>query len=299
MRRAATGALIVLGVACGASPRRDTTPTTADTVRVCGRVEPRGGVQSCVDPLTDEQASHRSHHYRVASRGDVVLSVERRTGAGEPAEAVTGAFSTHYRYVDGEVSERIARRIDGTIAQRTLFTKGGTHRSLVDAEGKPLLRGTTGHVTNYQLDPRGWDAEERSVSADGSPRPDSTGVFTWRFVHDDAGHVIEEAAFDAALAPMLTTDGWHLRRRSIGDLGCELSERYFGVDGKAIAPSKGVAGHDHTCDRWGNRETTRHLGVDGRPISVADEGWGLRFTRDEHGKITARTVLTEPAPSRR
>ncbi len=114
----------------------------------------------------------------------------------------------------------------------------------------------------------------------------TTGCYGIKKDYDPKGMMVAETCVDAGGRPMARTAGYAVERREYSNLGCTLSEKYFGTD--AVTPKttpKNVHGHSYVRDAHCAKLTDQCLGTEDRLIECGyEEPAKTVYLRDAKGQ---------------
>jgi hypothetical protein len=116
------------------------------------------------------------------------------------------------------------------------------------------------------------------------------GNHGWDAEYDEHGNqtVITYLGLDGK--PIALADGYATLKWSYDVHGKMIRMRLYGVNGERVLSKKdGHHGWDADYDEHGNQTVETHLGLDGKPIALADGYATMKSTFDARGKITRRT----------
>ena len=170
--------------------------------------------------------------------------------------------------------------------------KNRIEQTLFDAAGRPARLPDGARVTSV-FDRRGRLVEEAHFGAEGEPILTREGFHIRRIAYDRLGRAVETARFGVSGQPQGGLGGWSIERLRLDTLGRPIRRDLFGSDGKPALGSDGWAGTLSRYDRFGQRIEERFLGLDGQPTENRGAIAGRLFRYDDEGREIARTDFAE------
>ena len=129
----------------------------------------------------------------------------------------------------------------------------------------------------------------------------TTGCYGEKRDYDAKGLLVAETCVDAGGKPMVRVAGFAVTRNEYSNLGCRLSEKYFGTDGvsPAVTP-KNVHGRSYVRDGHCAKLVENCLGTEDRLIECGfGEPAKIAYTRDGKGQdLTEKHYTENNEPSR-
>ena len=141
-----------------------------------------------------------------------------------------------------------------------------------------------------------------SLDADGHRMIDDAGNSGMQSKYDEKGYDIEDTSVNTDLKPRPVKDGWVINKNQYDGLGRLCRTTYHDVNGEPVLSKKdGYHGWQSNYDEHGNRTVVTYLGLDGKPILVADGYATFKSSYDSRGNKTRQTyygVNDEPILSK-
>src|SRR5882724_8175313 len=160
--------------------------------------------------------------------------------------------------------------------------------------GEPVLSMKYGrHGREAEYDEHGNQTVETYLGLDGKPMLIADGYATMKSAYDAHGKMIRMRLYGVNGEPVLSKEyGHHGWDAEYDEHGNQTVETHLGLDGKPIALADGYATMKSTYDARGNRTRLRVYGVNGEPVLSNEDGshgWDAEY--DEQSKLTVETHL--------
>ena len=160
--------------------------------------------------------------------------------------------------------------------------------------GAPVLSKKDGyHGWDADYDEQGNQTVETYLGLDGKPMPLADGYATVKWTYDARGNRTRLRFYGGNGAPVLSKkDGYHGWDADYDKQGHQTIMTYLGLDEKPMPLADGYATVKWTYDARGNRTRLRLYGVNGKPVlskEYGHHGWDADY--DEHGNETVETHL--------
>jgi hypothetical protein len=185
---------------------------------------------------------------------------------------------------------------DGWVISKNQYDKFGRlrHTTFYGARGEPVLSKKYGyHGWDADYDEHGNQTVETCLGLDGKPMPIADGYATMKSAYDAHGKMIRARFYGARGEPVLSKKyGWHGRETEYDEHGNQTIETYLGLDGKPMPIADGYATIKWAYDAHGKMIRLRLYGVKGEPVlskEYGHHGWDAEY--DEHGNETVETHL--------
>lgn len=225
---------------------------------------------------------YASRRWRYNEAGDVI-EVATLGLDGEPVSSREGYALTAYevdeagrwtsrRYLDAR--GRAVRDKVGVHMVRAVWDEQGrqTALSYFDAQGRRVSDDAGVAAIRFGFSPDGASRTARYLDEKGRPTWNGElGCAVSRVTEPLDARWREERCFGLDDKPMVSKNGWHLRRQDYDEHGQEVSEAYHGIDGKPVMcgdADNGCPFHlsKNIFDKDGRRTGSRLHGLQGEPV---------------------------------
>jgi len=312
------------GVAEAVAPDAAAAPEVPETLRFARAFALRHQVPVPMHGIEPTDLAGRSGYFVFAYRGEKLVRLESRNGAGFPVPPDGGdpewwdrATTLVFEYRENGTVERTTALRCGSAGRKCVplavllvSPDGRTRRAVLPGrEELPTWSEDRISIVSEELDEHGFARVTRNLNALGSPQPDRLGRVQTTTTRDADGWPIEET--EEILDPLRDDrTGQEVASRVTRTVRYEYDHRHnvvatsvFGGDGRPIrfserAPYPGA----HRIEvEWDDRDRPTRIefrGPDGEPVPV-ERCFGRRRTYDDRGNLTAEVCLGSdgrPAP---
>ena len=184
---------------------------------------------------------------------------------------------------------------DGAFGQSMLCNDRGqlTRVLSLDEFENPVIDDDGNSGTQMRFDEKGYDIEYTSVGPDLKPLPWKDDYVSRKNQYDIFGRLRHTAFYGARGEQVLSKKyGYHGWDAEYDEHGNPTVETYLGLDGKPMAIADGYATMKSAYDTHGKMIRLRFYGVNGEPVLSKEygyHGWDAEY--DEHGNQTVETYL--------
>ncbi len=141
-----------------------------------------------------------------------------------------------------------------------------------------------------------------SLDADGHRMIDDAGNSGMQPKYDEKGYEIEATSVDTDLKPRPVKDGWVINKHQYDEFGRPCRLTYHDVNGEPVLSKKGgYHGWQAGYDEHGNQTVVTYLGLDRKPMLIAEGYATFKSRYDSRGNETQRNyygVSGEPVLSK-
>jgi eukaryotic-like serine/threonine-protein kinase len=160
-------------------------------------------------------------------------------------------------------------------------------------QDEPILSKKDGyHGSEAQYDEQGNKTVVTYIGLDGKPMPIADGYATVRMAYDARGRLIRQTFHGVKGEPVRHKDGYYGRSREYDERGNQTVVIYIGKDGKPMPIADGYAIFKSTYDSRGYVIQQTFHGVDEEPmLSKKDGCYGWKLEYDDNGNNTVMTYI--------
>jgi hypothetical protein len=184
---------------------------------------------------------------------------------------------------------------DGAFGQSMLCNDRGqvTRVLSLDEFENPVKDDDGNSGTQMRFDEKGYDIEDTSVGPDLKPRPWKDDHVIRKYQYDIFGRLRRTTFYGARAEPVLSKKyGYHGWEADYDEHGNQTVVTYLGLDGKPMPIADGYATMKSAYDAHGKMIRMRVYGVNGEPVLSKKYGYhGWEADYDEHGNQTVMTRL--------
>jgi hypothetical protein len=168
-----------------------------------------------------------------------------------------------------------------------------TRVRLYSVNGEPVLSKKYGYYGwEAEYDEHGNQTVMTYIGLDGKPMPIADGYATMKSTYDARDNPIRQTYYGVTGEPVRHQNGYYGREAEYDEHGNQTVETYIGLDGKVTRMADGYATKKSTYDARDKPTRVRLYGVNDEPVlSKTDGCHGLKTEYDEHGNPTVVTYI--------
>ncbi len=163
-----------------------------------------------------------------------------------------------------------------------------------DAKGRPVNIVSGYASIEYLYDKEGQIAARRYIDSAGllTAEKDSM-VAEIRYRYDDMGRNVREEYFGVDGMPVENNHGYALLNNKYNEMGLISEQSYYGINGEPISSDSGYAKRSYEYDQSGQNIAQWYYDVNGDPTTCTDGYYGLRREYNERGAISSQTMVDD------
>src|SRR5262245_38921335 len=168
------------------------------------------------------------------------------------------------------------------------YDKNGNETVMTDIgkDGKPALTADGFATVKSTYDAHGKIIRKMYYGTNGEPIQSKDGYYGWEAEYDENGNQTVQTCFDKDGKPTPNADGYATMKSTFDARGNRIRQTFYGVNGEPVLSKKDAShGWEAEYDQQRNQTVSTYLGLDDKPMLIADGYATMRMAYDAHGHV--------------